>query len=45
MENLRFFFLKIFRGIGGIGGETPDQDHGGIPWNEVKGPPWVSLLI
>ena len=33
MENLRFFFSRIF---GGIGGEAPDQGHGGVSLNEVK---------
>ena len=41
MENLRFFFLKIF---GGIGGEAPDQS-GGVSLNEVKSTLCVSLLI
>jgi hypothetical protein len=42
MENLRFFFLRIF---GGIGGEAPDQGHGGVSLNEVKSTLCVSLLI
>ena len=32
MENLRFFFSRIF------GGEAPDQGHGGVSLNEVKVP-------